>query len=111
MSKYPKPCADCERVMRPNTPGSKERHPTAETVHHARGKCKACYNRKMFGLDHLVGKPVGKYDHQDHRYLKQPITATVLTRIQQAHPPTAHYILDRRERGIPTTGLRRKVNT
>ena len=42
MSAYPKPCVNCDRIMRPQR-SSPEDYPTAEATHQAHGLCQACY--------------------------------------------------------------------
>lgn len=109
-TKYPRPCEGCDRLMRPNSKSStQEKYPTTETTHHARGKCKACSAREHYKLTHLTGQKIRKYDRADQGLMKQPLPTTILTRLAEVHPPTAHYIQDRRRRGIPTTGKQRKA--
>ena len=39
---YPKPCANCARILRPGRTTIEE-YPGTEAVHHAKGLCWACY--------------------------------------------------------------------
>lgn len=110
MTKYPRPCAGCDRLMRPSySPANKEKYPTAEITHYGRGLCGKCYTRKVARPDHLTGNPTRGHDAVDRHSISKPIRSDMLTRLAEVHPPTAYYIQDRRRRGIPTTGLRRKA--
>ena len=41
---YPKPCANCARILRPGRTTIEE-YPGTEAVHHAKGLCGACYRK------------------------------------------------------------------
>lgn len=108
-TKYPRPCEGCERLMRPQSKTSHLRYPDAEVVHQGRGLCKACAARERYGKTHLQGQPIRDYGPSTSRMMLQPVTFGMLTRIGELHPPTAKYITDRRLRGVPTEGLRKRA--
>lgn len=107
--KYPRPCKDCTRSMRPKTKGSEKQYPNAETVHHSRGRCKACAERQRRGDTHLAGQPIRTYGRNKPLMTSLPVTFPMLMEMGKVHPPTAKYIVDRRLRGVPTEGLRKRA--